>query len=47
MERLMELEACAGVFSRSAVNNVELKGIQTVHEESHVVCELIRRNDTR
>lgn len=48
MERLMKkLAACVGVFSHSAVNNDELKDIQMLHEEFHLVYELIRRNDTR
>ena len=48
MEKLMKkLAACVGVFRHSAVNNDELKEIQKLQEEFHVVYELIRRNDTR
>lgn len=44
MERLMKkLAACVGVFSHSAVNNDKLKEMQTLHEESQVLYELVRR----
>jgi len=48
MEKLMKrLAAIVGVFSHSAVNNDELKDIQRLQEEFHIIYELIRRNDTR
>lgn len=48
MEKLMKpLAVVVGVFSHSAVNNDELKEIQTLQEDFRKIYELIRRNDTR
>lgn len=48
MEKLVKRpSAVVGVFSHSAVNNDELKKIQTLREDCEKVYELIRRNDTR
>eukprot|EP00904_Undaria_pinnatifida_P008197 jgi/Undpi1/4507/HiC_scaffold_18.g07861.m1 len=45
---MKKLAACVGVWIHSAVNNDNLKDIQSQLEETlHKVYEIIRRNDTR
>ena len=46
-KKIRKLAACVGKFSRSAVNNSDLKTIQEVSPVFSKVYELIRRNDTR